>query len=126
MNDLNSVQIIGRLTGEPKFYVNTEDMQIIGFAIANNRNSKTKDIVSYINCKAFGKLADTIGKYCHKGDRVCITGRLQQNTWEKDGMKKSDIAIMVQEIQFLSGQKKGQKENQTDFDSLNNLNDMFT
>lgn len=126
-SDLNSVQIIGRLTGEPKFFVDNDDMKIIGFAIANNRFvKKGKEAVSFINCKAFGSLAQVISQYCHKGDRVAVSGRLQQSTWvKKDGSKASEVAIMVQEIQFLSGAKKGQRENQEDFESLNDFHDMF-
>ena len=112
--DLNSVAIIGRLTGDPKFYVNNDELKIVGFAIANNRHVSQKEMVSFINCKAFGKLAEIIGKHCHKGQQVAIQGRLQQETWEKEGVKKNDVAIMVNEIEFLSSPKKTQ-ETQEDF-----------
>lgn len=125
-SDLNNVFVVGRMVGEPEMVVDKDDLKIIAFSIANNRVSSKKEIVSFFNCQAFGKLASVIKQYCHKGDRVGINGRLQQKTWQKkDGSRGYDVCIMVQEIQFLSGSKQGQKENQTDFENIESANDVF-
>jgi single-strand DNA-binding protein len=120
MNDLNRVIIIGRLTRDPELKHTQSGTALANFSIASNKsyksNGETKDQVNFFNCSAWSKLAETICKYCKKGQRIGIEGRLQQRTWDdQNGEKKSAVDIVVESIQFLEGKKEGAPESaQTD------------
>lgn len=103
MSDLNVVIMVGRLTKDPDMVLNQETLKICSFAIANNRKNKDREFVSFVDCQCYGRLAELIVQYCKKGDRVGLTGRLQQKDWEtKDGRKMRNLTLMAQEVQFLS------------------------
>lgn len=58
----------------------------------------------FINCTAFGKTAETIGNYFHKGSRILVRGRLQIGSYTgKDGSKKTSSDILVSDFSFIDG-----------------------
>jgi len=106
-NDLNKVILIGRLTRDPELSYIQSGTAVAKFSIASNRsytiNNERKEQVSYFNCVAWGKSGELIAQYTKKGNRICIEGRLQQNSWEdKDGNKRSTIDVVVENSQFLT------------------------
>ena len=101
--DLNVVVLKGRLVRDPDIKTIPSGKQVCDFSIAVNH---TKEKASFFNCTAWEKTAETIQKYLHKGDAVLIRGELEQQSWEKDGEKKSVVKINVREFNFLP---KGQK-----------------
>jgi single-strand DNA-binding protein len=125
-SDLNKVIIIGRLTKNPETRATQGGTSVCSFSIANNKSWKQgdekKEQVSYFNCVSWEKGGEIIAQYMHKGDRICIEGRLQQRTWEKDGQKHSTVEIVVEGFQFLnsksaasgSGQPESKQSSQTE------------
>lgn len=63
---------------------------------------KNKDTGKYENSffdfKMFGKTAELFLRFHRErtGKNIAITGNLVQETWEKDGQKRSNVVIMVQ------------------------------
>jgi single-strand DNA-binding protein len=55
----------------------------------------------------FGKRAEVINKYLHKGDSLFIEGRLKFDSWQdKDGKKRSKLRVLIENFEFLGGSKK--------------------
>lgn len=109
-NDINSVFIIGRLTAAPELRYTSGGSPVANFTVANNReykvNGEKKQFVSFVPCIAWNKLGEIIAKYCKKGQRVGIEGRLQQRSWEdQSGQKRSSFEIVVDNFQFLESKK---------------------
>lgn len=109
-NDINSVVLIGRLTKAPELKYTAGGSPVCNFSIANNRSyssgGERKEYVSFFNCIAWNKLGEAIAKYCHKGHRVGIRGRLQQRTWEgSTGTTHSMVEVIVEEFEFLERKK---------------------
>jgi single-strand DNA-binding protein len=114
MANLNKVILIGRLTRDPEIrtFGNGGRVAAFGFAVTNRKkNSQTgewEDDPMFIDCDAFnrgefGKLADTIERYCHKGSQICIEGRLHLDRWDDKttGQKRSKHKIVVDQMQLL-------------------------
>jgi single-strand DNA-binding protein len=106
---LNKVTLIGNLTRNAELKALPSGIKVANFSIATNRSFKAKDgskkeEVEYHNLVAFGRTAEVIEQYTHKGDQIYIDGRLQTRTWEKDGEKKYRTEIIVESFQF--GSKK--------------------
>ena len=116
MTDLNSVIEIGRLTrdiSERDFTYTTGGTARLNLSIAVNRSEKRngawQDKVSYFDVTVWGKTAENIRPYLHKGKQIAIDGYLDQQRWEKDGVKYSKVVIIADNVQLLGGNENGQQ-----------------
>ena len=110
MTDLNSVIEIGRLTrdiSERDFGYTTGGTARLNLSIAVNRSEKRngawQDKVSYFDATVWGKTAENIRPYLHKGKQIAVYGYLDQQRWEKDGVKYSKVVIIADSVQLLGG-----------------------
>ena len=100
----NLVILTGRLTKEPDLKFGASGTAYCKFTLAVNRMKKD-DPADFIFCSAFGKNAELIAEYVKKGHRLGVQGRLQQDTYEKDGEKISKTGVTVDKIEFLESNK---------------------
>jgi len=112
MADFNRTYLIGNLVKDPEVKDIGGGKQVANFTIAVNRkwtgpNGEEGKEVSYLDCAAFGKKAEIIGKYLSKGRRVFVEGRLKQEKWEDKETKKmqSKIRVIVDSFNFMDGKK---------------------
>lgn len=102
---LNKAMIYGNLTRDPEVKSLPSGMQVCSFSVAtnrsyNDRDGKRQESVDYHNIVAFGKQAEVISKYLTKGSGVYVEGRLQTQSWEKDGVKQYRTEIVVDRFEF--------------------------
>ena len=77
---LNSVIIMGRLTEPPRPRFTTEGKEISSFSLAVTGYDDKRTI--YVDCQAFGKTAAFVNKYCVKGMRIVVQGRLDCGSYD--------------------------------------------
>ena len=86
---MNIVTLIGRLTRDPEIrYSQGENaMAIARFTLAVDKNFKKKDDkANFINCVAFGKIAETVEKHVFKGSKIAVIGEWTTGSYKnKDG-----------------------------------------
>lgn len=104
---MNSVTLTGRLTRDPDVR-QVNDSTIARFTLAVDRRGK-KDEADFISCVAFGKTAELISKYLHKGSQMGATGRIQTGSYEKNGQKIYTTDVIVNEMDFLGGKSEEAK-----------------
>jgi len=80
-------------------------MQVCSFSIATNRTYKDRDgkrveSTDYHNIVVFGVQAENSAKYLRKGASAYVEGRLQTQSWEKDGNKQYRTEIVADRVQF--------------------------
>src|SRR5688572_8889982 len=107
MANLNKVMLIGRLTRDPetRMFANGGKVAKFGFAVNNRRkNSQTgqwEDDPVFLNVEAFnrgefGKTADHVEQFLHKGSQAFIEGHLVLDQWTgADGQKKQQLKVVV-------------------------------
>lgn len=100
----NLVILTGRLTKDPELKYSASGTAYCKFTLAVNRMKKD-DPADFIFCSAFGKTAELIAEYVKKGHQLGVQGRLQQDTYEKDGEKISKTGVTVDKIEFLESNK---------------------
>lgn len=109
---MNTVQLIGRLTKNPVMQtVASNESQVARFTLAVER-AKTKDgkkDADFINCVAFGKVADIIEKYAGKGKQIAVVGHIQTGTYEKDGKKVYTTDVVVDRLDLLNNAPSEEK-----------------
>ena len=110
MADLNKWCGIGRMTrdiGERDYGYTTNGKAKLNISIAVNDGYGENKSVSYFDVIYWGKPAEAIKSYLHKGKQIGIEGRLKQDRWEKDGQKRSAISIIADHVQLVGGKKDG-------------------
>ncbi|MGL4758646.1 MAG: single-stranded DNA-binding protein [Patescibacteria group bacterium] len=107
---MNKVFLIGNLTKDPEIKTalvqgTGQPLKIANLAIAVNEK-KNKDgtvKVQYFNLTAFDKTAEILEKFVKKGHKICVTGSLQNRSWDKpDGTKGYATDITIQELEMLT------------------------
>ena len=119
MTDLNHLIEIGRLTrdiSERDFGYTTGGTARLNLSIAVNRSEKRngawQDKVSYFDVTVWGKTAENIRPHLHKGKQIAIDGYLDQQRWEKDGVKYSKVVIIADSVQLLGGNESAPQAQQ--------------
>lgn len=105
---MNKLTLIGRLARDPEIRWTTGENSkaVANFSIAVTRRSN-KDKTDFFDCVAWGKLAEHMEKYWHKGMKAGIVGRIEKNEWtDKDGGKRSKVEVIVEEIEFVEPKKE--------------------
>lgn len=99
---MNSVDISGRMTREPEVRY-AADKPFAKFCLAVNRRFKQDGQANadFINCTAFGKMAEFVEKYGRKGVKFEVHGRWQTGSYKnKDGNTVYTNDCMVESIEF--------------------------
>lgn len=98
---MNRVILIGRLTKDPEIRT-SGNCTIASFSLAVDRKFKREGEAEadFFNCTAFNKTAEFVEKYCKKGTKMVVEGRIQNDNYEKDGVKHYGVKIMVDSLEF--------------------------
>ena len=108
---MNNVCILGRFTRDPEVKYSQSGTAVCRFSVAINRG-KDKDGndrgADFPNCIAFGKTAETIGRFFTKGRMIGIVGRIQTGSYEKDGVTHYTTDILVDRFDFCDSNSGGQ------------------
>jgi single-strand DNA-binding protein len=108
---MNSVNVIGNLVTDPELKKINDDLSLCKFRIAVNEGFGENAKVFFFEVVSWNKQAENIAKYMVKGNKIAVSGSLQQESWEnKDGDKRSKTVIRAFNVEFLSP-PKGKNEN---------------
>lgn len=107
MASFNNCTFSGNLGRDPEIRYFEDGKMVANFSIAvESRKGQTL----WIAVKVWGKMAQVIADYVRKGSRLIVSGELQEETWEKDGQKKSRMSLNCQNFIMLDS-KKGNSDN---------------
>lgn len=102
---MNKVILIGRLTRDPEVRYGQGGSQtaVARFSIAVDRRFKREGEpdADFFNCTAFGKQAEFVERYLHKGIKMVVVGRIQNDNYtNRDGQQVYSVRVMVDELEF--------------------------
>ena len=124
---MNKVIIMGRLARDPEVhYTQGENPTAIArYTLAVDRRVKREGEQSadFIGVVAFGRAAEFIEKYCHKGMKLLVTGRIQTGSYtNRDGNKVYTTDVIAEEQEFCESKKTTEEEApKTDADGFMNV-----
>lgn len=96
---MNSISLVGRLTKDPEVRYTQDNLAIARFTLAVSRRKANE--ADFPNVIAFGKTAEFIEKYFHKGMRMGLNGRIQTGSYEKDGKKVYTTEVVAESVEFV-------------------------
>ena len=128
---MNKVILIGRIVRDPEVrYGGANNTAVARYTLAVDRKYKKdgEQTADFINCVAFGKLAEFAEKYLKKGIKIAVTGRIQTGSYKnKDGNTVYTTDVVVEEQEFVesksSQQQNTQGNNQQSNDGFMNIPD---
>ena len=120
MKGLNKVMLIGTLGANPDFRViaNGGNKSVATVSIATNESFKDsqgniKEITEWHRLVFWGKQAEVVRDYLHKGSQVYVEGKIRTRSYEdKNGQKKSITEIQVMDLQMLGGKENSSASGQ--------------
>lgn len=113
MANFNRVFLMGNLTRDIELRHTNSNQAVATIGLAVNRRWRTPDgedreEVTFVDCEAWGKTAETMSRYLAKGRPVFIEGRLKLDQWEKEGQKFSKLKVVVESFQFIDSKPGGE------------------
>lgn len=111
--DLNKVNLIGNLTGDPISKNLPSGQSVAQITLATNynwrdvRSKEKKSRADFHRIVAWGHLAEIISTYLKKGSKIFVEGRLQNRSWEdKNKNKKYITEVVASDLIMLGGSHK--------------------
>ena len=106
---MNKVILIGILVQDIELRTTEKGTAVVRNKIAinngkdENGNERPTDFLLFY---AFNKVAENLSKFCEKGSKIAIEGRLKNRSWDKqDGTKAYEIAVYANNVTFLNSKK---------------------
>lgn len=113
MPSVNVVILAGFLTRDVETRYTPKGTAVANFSVAVNRkwrgdDGQQNEEVSFFECVAWGKTAETIAQYFKKGGAILVQGRLKQESWDdrESGKKRYAVKVIVESFNFV-GDSKG-------------------
>lgn len=99
----NTTTLTGNITRDPEIRFTNSGKGVTNFGLAVNRRYQVggewQEQTSFFDVVAWGGLAEHAAESLTKGDRVVVTGRLDQRTWDtEDGDKRSKVELVATDI----------------------------
>lgn len=126
---MNSVQLVGRFTHDPDVRYTNGGATVARFSVAVDRRfaKEGEQTADFINVVAFGKTAEFIEKYFHKGNRIGIVGRIQTGSYRnKEGATVYTTDVVAENVEFVEskgGNNKQQPQPPADFVNIPDIPD---
>ena len=105
---MNNVNLIGRLTKDIEIRLTTNQKKVCSFCIAVDG---LNDSAYFIDCVAWEKRAENLGKYFHKGDKIGVAGLITTRTYEdNDGKNRKVTEVLVTSFDFCNSKQETTSE----------------
>lgn len=111
---VNKVILLGNLGRDPELRTTQSGQPVANFSMATSRTWKDKrgqkqEETEWHQLVAWGRNAEVIGQYVHKGMRLFVEGRLKTQSWDdrETGVKKYKTEVVVERFQMLGGPQSG-------------------
>jgi len=113
----NLIVIQGRLCKPPELRNTQSGIPVASFTLANDTGAGEHKQTLFADCVAWRGLAETIAKYCEKGQMINVSGKLCCREWtDKEGTKRKSYEIKVDDFSFC-GDKKKESDGSNSFQS---------
>ena len=116
---INKVILIGNLGQNPEVRYAPSGAAVCNVTLATNENWKDRDSgerherTEWHRLVFFGRLAEIVQEYLHKGSQIYVEGRIQTRKWKtQNDEERTTTEIVVSEMQIL-----GSRSNTAEYDS---------
>lgn len=98
--------IVGNLTADPELRFTQSGAAVVSFTVASTprifdrQSGEWKDgDALFMRCNAWRQVAENVSESLFRGNRVLVTGRLKQRSFEnKEGERRTVVELEVEEV----------------------------
>lgn len=105
---LNKVMLQARISNLGELKYTQSQKAVLQFSVAQNIGTGDNKKGHFFDCEAWEKTAEIIANNFEKGKEIIVEGELRQETWEKDGAKRSKVKLLVNKAHFTGSKGDGQ------------------
>ena len=108
---MNRVILVGRITKDPELKKTAQDIAVINFTIAVNRNytdQQGEKQADFMSCVVWRRQAENVAKYVSKGMLLGVEGRIQTRQYESETGMKYITEVLCDSVQFLENKSSNQ------------------
>ncbi|EFE8657899.1 single-stranded DNA-binding protein [Escherichia coli] len=127
---LNSITLGGNVGNDCETRFTSNGKAIGSFSLAVQQGYGDNKRAMWVTCLILGDRATKLAEHIRKGDHLVVSGRLDVRDWEgQDGRKNKSVEVVVSEIEFMSGNKRSdqnqnrQREQQQQYNQDNGEQD---
>ena len=109
---MNRIFLTGNLTRQPELKMTPSGVKVVNFGLASNErwtdstSGEQRESVTFVECEAWNRTAESIFEYFKKGDPMLIEGTLRFESWQsEDGQNRSRLKIRVNRWEFMRQRK---------------------
>src|SRR5699024_9520205 len=114
---MNNVNIIGNIGNDIDVKYTGNGNAVTNINVAVNEYSNGEQVTQWFRVTVWGEKAENLAKYCGKGSKIGVSGRLRNNTFtDKQGNERINTEIVAFQVDFLDGKSNS---NQTQEQNIN-------
>ena len=104
---MNRVFLTGHMTRQPELKLTPSGVKVCNFSIASNERwldsdtGEQRESVTYVECHAWQRTAESIFEYFKKGDPILVEGSLRFEQWQSNGQNRSRLTLRVSRWEFM-------------------------
>jgi single-strand DNA-binding protein len=111
---LNKVMLIGRLGKDPELKYTEKGTAYCNFSLATDESYKDEsgnkvERTEWHNIVTWRKLAEICQQYLKKGSKIYCEGKLQTDSYEKEGIKRYSTKIVMTDMSMLDSKPLTEK-----------------
>lgn len=118
---INKATLLGNVGRDPEIRHMANGDAVANVSLATtekwkDKNGERQEKTEWHRLVFFGKLADIVDKYVHKGSLIYVEGKLTTRKWEKDGVERYTTEINCNEMKLLNkvdGDNDSRREERT-------------
>ena len=107
---INNVTLLGRISNDLKMLQTVNQKNYLPFTVVVNQYFNGANEPHFIPCMAWGRNAENIAQYFHKGDLIGLTGYLSVRQTNIEGRKITQMNVSVSNFTFIPGSKNNKSQ----------------
>lgn len=118
---MNSVNIIGNIGNDIDVKYTGNGNAVTNINVAVNEYSNGEQVTQWFRVTVWGEKAENLAKYCGKGSKVGVSGRLRNNTFtDKQGNERMNTEIVAFQVDFLDQKSTDSNQPNSNYNKQNN------
>lgn len=109
---VNKIILVGHVGRDPELRETQSGVKVASLSLATNRRTVTqgeeeRERTDWHRLTLWNRMALFAEEYVRKGDRVYVEGRIEYDSYERDGVTIPTSDIVVRELVLLSPPRNG-------------------
>ncbi|MBN6740468.1 single-stranded DNA-binding protein [Acidithiobacillus sp. MC6.1] len=108
---VNHTILLGNNGRDPEIRYTSAGAAVATLSLATNevfkdREGNRQERTEWHRVVAYGRIAEIVRDYVHKGDQIYVEGRLHTNKWtDKDGVERYSTEIVAERLRLIGGRR---------------------